>query len=74
MKQKIGTARALYNDPQMLIFDEPTSYLDYQSIEIFNKNINNYFNITIIIISHDMNVVKNCNILYEIQDKKIYQK
>lgn len=60
-KQRVGIARALANNPQILLCDEPTSALDLettQSILELLKNINRRYGITIVIITHEMDVVK----------------
>ncbi|GAA0178736.1 methionine ABC transporter ATP-binding protein [Clostridium sediminicola] len=64
-KQRVGIARALANDPKIILCDEATSALDpntTQSILNLLKSINKRFSITIIVITHEMNVIKNiCN-------------
>jgi ATP-binding cassette subfamily C protein len=61
-KQRVGIARALFKNPDLLIFDEPTSSLDNKTseklIQII-KDLNKYK--SIILITHDENIVKNCN-------------
>ena len=56
-KQRLGIARALYRDSQVLIFDEPTSSLDKDNEEKFMRLIKELSkDVTIIIISHSMNL------------------
>ncbi len=70
-RQRISIARALYNEPNFLIFDEATNSLD-QALEreIFDI-IKSIKNITIIIISHNHELVNFCNKIYLIENKKI---
>jgi ABC-type bacteriocin/lantibiotic exporter with double-glycine peptidase domain len=60
-RQRIGIARALYRQPKLLILDEFTNALDKKLEE---KILNNIYelkkNVTGIIVSHDNNVLKNC--------------
>ena len=71
-RQRIAIARALYNNPKILIFDEATSSLDkiteqkiMESIYKFKKNR------TLIIVSHRLTSLNNCDLIYEIQKGKI---
>lgn len=60
-KQRVGIARALANDPKLLLSDEATSALDPQttrSILKLLRNINSQLDLTILLITHDMNVIK----------------
>lgn len=64
-KQRVAIARALANDPNVLLCDEATSALDpkttYSILELLKK-VNEQLGITIVIITHEMQVVKEiCN-------------
>ena len=64
-KQRVGIARALATNPLILLCDEATSALDpqtTQSILELLKKINKEYNITILMITHEMNVIREvCN-------------
>jgi D-methionine transport system ATP-binding protein len=64
-KQRVGIARALANNPRILLCDEATSALDPQttmSILELLRRINREYNITIMLITHEMGVIqKICN-------------
>ncbi len=60
-KQRVGIARALANDPDILISDEATSALDPQTTdEVLDllEHINQKMNLTIVIITHEMHVIR----------------
>jgi D-methionine transport system ATP-binding protein len=60
-KQRVGIARSLANNPDIILSDEATSALDpttTDSILKLLKNINQQFGITIVVITHEMNVIK----------------
>ena len=66
-RQRIAIARALYNDPKILIFDEATSSLDKNTEEKIMKSIYSFKKSrTLIIISHRITSLINCDLWYEI--------
>ena len=74
-KQRIGIARALYHNPQLLILDEATSSLDNQTEQVVMEALNNISeDITIIIIAHRLNTVKNCNIIFKFEKGQVTKK
>ncbi len=76
-KQRVGIARALANNPEVLLCDEATSALDPQtthSILSLLKEINRKYNITIIMITHQMEVIKEtCHRVAVIDDGEIVE-
>jgi ABC-type multidrug transport system fused ATPase/permease subunit len=73
-KQKIALARALYFDPEILILDEATSAMDLYSEQKFIKTIaNKNLNKSIIIISHRIKALENCDKIYKIEDNNIFE-
>ena len=71
-RQRIGIARALYHNPQVLILDEATSALDNETEEAVMEAVNNIGkNITIILIAHRLNTVKNCDIIFKLEKGRI---
>lgn len=76
-KQRVAIARALANHPKILLCDEPTSALDSlttRSILNLLKDINNRLGVTIVIITHDIDVVKNvCNKVVVLDESKLIE-
>ncbi len=75
--QRLCIARALINKPQLLILDEVTSALDRENTDIIIDlidRIHKDLGITIIIISHDLNLLKNTDQNYYLENKKLYKK
>ena len=67
-RQRIGIARALYHNPQVLILDEATSALDNETEKAVMDAVNNLNkDITIILIAHRLNTVKNCDIVFKLE-------
>ncbi len=79
-QQRIAIARALYNDPSILIFDEATSSLDLITESKIMQSINKFKSKkTIITIAHRIQTIKNYDIIYilekgEIVDSGSYEK
>jgi len=59
--QRIGIARSLYLNPSILVLDEPTSALDKENEEQIIKNLFSIKDVTIILISHNLNILKECD-------------
>jgi ABC-type multidrug transport system fused ATPase/permease subunit len=71
-RQRIGIARALYINPKVLVFDEATSALDNQTEKDVMDAINNLSkDMTIILIAHRLNTVKNCDNIFEVDKGQI---
>ena len=71
-KQRIGIARALYKDSQILVLDEPTSALDHQSESEILKTINQLKGkATILLVTHNRNIISQCDEIYQLKNKKI---
>ena len=71
-RQRIGIARALYNNPDFLIFDESTASLDIET----EKNVmNSIYNLesqkTILIIAHRISTLERCDKIFKIENKKL---
>lgn len=76
-KQRVGIARALANHPDVLLSDEATSALDPQTTKSVLKllrDINEKLGLTIIMITHEMNVIKEiCDAVAVIDDGEIVE-
>jgi ATP-binding cassette subfamily C protein len=73
-KQRIAIARALYNSPKILILDEATNGIDYDSEILILKLLRKIKkNMIIIFVSHKKNVLKFCDAVYQLKNKKLYK-
>ena len=71
-RQRIGIARALYHNPEILVFDEATSALDNETEAALMEAINSFHGKkTMIIIAHRLNTIENCDIIYKVSEGKI---
>tara|TARA_Y100000768_G_C23990773_1_gene692623 strand:+ start:8499 stop:10265 length:1767 start_codon:yes stop_codon:yes gene_type:complete len=70
--QRIALARALYKKPKCLILDEATSSLDINTESKIVDSINNLSTkITVVIIAHRYDTIKNCDEIFELESGKI---
>ena len=70
--QRIGIARALYHNPKVLVFDEATSSLDIETEKSVMDAIRNIKeDITIIMIAHRVNTLKDCDNIFKIENGKV---
>ena len=78
MKKRVGIARAIVNNPKYLFCDEPNSGLDPQTsilIDDLIGDITQDFDITTIVVTHDMNSVMGIgeNIMFIYKGKKLWE-
>ena len=74
-RQRIGVARALYHNPEVLVFDEATSSLDNVTERSVLKAIERVSKLkTMIVIAHRLTTVKNCDTIYLIDEGRIIDK
>ena len=73
-RRRIGIARALYHNPQVLILDEATSALDNLTEQAVMEAVHNLgHEITIILIAHRLGTVKNCDRIYRLEGGRIVE-
>lgn len=76
-RQKVAIARALANDPSIILADEPTGSLDSkngQMILDWLEKLHQKENVTLILVTHDLNVASLAERTVEVLDGKIIQK
>lgn len=71
-RQRLGIARALYHNPEILVFDEATSALDNDTEQAVMEAINSFHGKkTMVIIAHRLNTIEKCDIIYKVDGGKI---
>lgn len=71
-RQRLGIARALYHDPEILVFDEATSALDGDTEQAVMEAVNSFHGRkTMVIIAHRLNTIAKCDVIYKVENGKI---
>ncbi len=69
-QQRVAVARALMNDPQIILADEPTGNLDELNTELMLDillNLNKQENLSIVLVTHDRTIAERSNTTYELK-------
>lgn len=70
-QQRIGLARALYKKPEVLVLDESTNAIDNLNSKKIFTTLNSMIDVTRIIVSHNYEVLKNCDEIFKLYDGEI---
>jgi len=72
--QRVALARAFYKNAEIIVFDEATNSLDSHIEKLIMKELSNLDkNLTIIKVAHRLNILNDCDVVFEIKGKKIYK-
>lgn len=73
-RQRLGIARALYHNPEILVFDEATSALDGDTEKAVMDAVNSFHGRkTMVIIAHRLNTIAKCDVIYKVEGEKIME-
>ena len=73
-RQRLGIARALYHNPEILVFDEATSALDNETEQAVMDAINSFHGKkTMVIIAHRLNTIEKCDVIYKVDGGQIVE-
>lgn len=75
-RQRVAVARSLINSPELILADEPTGNLDPQNSKLIGNllfSMVDKYHKTLLLVTHDMNLARNADICYMIQDGKLVQ-
>lgn len=75
-KQRVACARALYNDPSLILADEPTGNLDENSSKIVCSFLREFVDQggSVLMVTHDNNALKNVDKIYDMYNGKLNQR
>lgn len=73
-KQRLGIARAVFKQPQMLLMDEATSHLDLESEEKIQDSLHKFFHsVTAVVIAHRLTTIKEMDKILVIEDGEVIE-
>ena len=73
-RQRLGIARALYHNPEILVFDEATSALDTDTETAIMEAIESFHGKkTLVIIAHRLRTIAGCDMIYKVDNGKIVE-
>ena len=73
-RQRIAVARALINDPKLILADEPTGNLDPENAKMIGDllfSVSEKYNKSLLLVTHDMELAKRGDVIHRITDKKL---
>lgn len=76
-RQRVAIARALSFNPEIILADEPTGSLDKNtSLKIIDllKELNKEYKVTILLVSHDLNIAKKATRILKLEGGRLYEK
>jgi len=76
-RQRVAVVRALINQPHLLLADEPTGALDHAAAEALAQllvELNQEEGVTLIVVTHAMDLAKRMGRVFELQDGKLVQR
>ena len=74
-RQRIAIARALYNEPDIIVLDEATAALDNETEDAVMESIEALQKVkTLIIVAHRLTTIRKCDVIYEIAGGKAIQR
>lgn len=73
-KQRLGIARAVFKNPEILFLDEATSHLDVESEQKIQDSLKHFFkDVTAVVIAHRLSTIKEMDRIMVMQDGKIIE-
>ncbi|MCH5685543.1 ATP-binding cassette domain-containing protein [Niabella sp. W65] len=73
-RQRILIARAVYKDPEILLFDEATNSLDANNEKVILENLESFFEgRTVVVVAHRLSTVKNANKIVVLENGEIME-
>lgn len=75
-RQRVAVARALVNDPSLILADEPTGNLDPENSKMIGEllfNIAEQYQKTLIVVTHDMSLSKRAQICYQMKEGRLFK-